>query len=176
MATVKELIRRTNRITDDEWDNIDLIDWFNQCQAEALAHVLYLPATADLPLSPSGVYTLPSDFKGDLDVVNSGTTFDIFGKELRMYGNKPPILTIEYNKYPKKITTSPDQIPDMPEAFHDLYIFYGAMMAMLADEEHERYMHFREQFIVSMQALKKYMDTARSSRIRHKTGAWVVIR
>lgn len=176
LATIKDLLYRTNKIVDDEFEARDLVDWFNQCQSEALGKILYLPATVNLTISPDGLYTLPDDYKDSLEIVNSTSPFDIFGKEVRMYGETPAILTIEYNKYPTLLTTSPDQIPSIPEAFHDLYVFYGAMMAMLMDEETERYMQFREQFITAMNSLKRFMELAKSSRLSRKTGAWVVIR
>jgi hypothetical protein len=93
-----------------------------------------------------------------------------------LYGNKPTALVVEYNKYPTTITSNGDLVPEIPEAFHDLYIFYAGMMAMLLDEEHERYMYFREQFLGAYNGLKQFSDTLRSNRIRNKTMSWVVIR
>ncbi len=176
MATQQELIRRTNTITDDEFENIDLIDWFNQCQSEALAPILYIPTRADLAQVSTGLYTLPPNFKSDLSLVNSTSTFDIFGSELRVHTNPPTVLTIEYNRFPARITTNPTQVPEIPEPFHDLYIFYAAMMAMLMDEEHERYMYFREQFMAAYQGLKKHMDNLKALSRGTRVSTWVVIR
>lgn len=176
MATLKDLIRRTSRLADDDFDNIDLIDWFNQCQSEALSPILYIPARADLVKMPSGLYTLPSDFKSDLVLTNTTSTYDIFSNELILNGTSPSVLSVQYNRFPARITTSMEQVPDIPEQFHDLYVFYGCMMAMLADEEHERYMHFREQFLLAYQGLKKYMDTVKSRSSGTRVDTWVVIR
>jgi len=171
MPTVSELITRGNRLIDDTFDNINWVDWFNQCQNEDLADIIYLPTKTTLTKNNEGFFVLPDDYKDSLIIRTEGVTANLIGNELEVEDNNIDELDIIYNKIPTKIENIADQVPDIPEQFHDVYIFYGAKMAMLVDEEHERYNFFNAEYLNSKLSLKKYMD-----KRRIRPSRWQVIR
>lgn len=179
MATIEQLLRRANRIVDDTFDNIDWIDWFNQCQNEAISEILFLPTKTILTRNQDGTFTLPSDYKDTLVVLDENVeSYKVIGNVLEIDNEDVTNLTIIYNRFPTEIQNNPDQIPDIPTQFHDIYVFYSAMMAMLSDEEHERYQAFQIEFAKALGSLKKYMDRMKSQFRQAYIGlnSWTVVR
>lgn len=179
MPNIQQLLRRANRIVDDSFDNIDWIDWFNQCQNEAISEILFLPVKTTLSREEDGTFTLPDDYKDTLIILDDNVeTYRLLDTTLEIDNEDVDSIDIVYNKFPTEIQNNPDQVPDIPKQFHDIYVFYGAMMAMISDEEHERYQAFQLEFAKALGSLKKYMDKKRTEFKHAYLGAdsWTVVR
>lgn len=176
MATVKDLFRRTQAMIDDNLNNADMIDWFNQAQ-DNIGDLLYLPTlqtvTRDIV---SGNFLVPANCNGELKILEPAgiSVYSIYDNTLYFDGSDDVALTqikITYNRVPTIITSNPDLIPDIPERFHDVYIFYASMMAMAVEEEPERYAMYEKDYLRARGQLQKYMG-----KIRPKPESWKVVR
>lgn len=181
MATVKDMIRRASSKMDDSLDNTDFIDWFNDCQNEQM-DILFLPSDKTITKLPTATgFVIPNDVVSLLDVYVGGNILDPRRGEYTRMNNLLVLadksvntIHIVYNKKPAEIKNNPDQVPEIPSQFHRIFEFYACMMAMLADEEHERYQGFYSQYITTRIQLEKYM--ARQRSIYRPLNAWGVER
>jgi hypothetical protein len=173
LAKVSDLIRRFSALVDDTFDNITVVDWFNQCQNN-LTDLLYLPTLTTIDKDVSGYFILPSDFNGELKILDPDTidVYSVYDKSLRFTGSEDITqIEVTYNRLPLAVTTNPEFIPDLPEQFHDIYVFYACMMAMHPEEEPERYSLYEKDYLRARYQLDKYMG-----KTRPRPKSWVVVR
>ena len=176
MAKLSDLLRRVEAKLQDTFENADVIDWFNDCQND-LSDVLFLPTIAVISRDSNGKFILPSDYNDSLKTIYSDSK--IIGNELIVKDDNVSEVQIEYNKLPKVIENNAEQIPDIPAHFHYLYVYFACKEAMLADEENERYVLFKTEYLEGKVKLKKYMATLKSNYLtggKGGVGAWKVIR
>lgn len=174
MATVKEMQGRTNRIAESDFDNADLTVWFNDCQDD-LSTVLRLPSRATIP-NTDGIFLLPTTYKDDLKVLGyERGEYVVFGKAIEILKDAPAEIKIEFNKLPAKITGDPTQVPDIPVQFHYLYVLFAAMRGLMAEEEHERALLYKNDYLMAKFDLKKHMDKTKPLT-RGAGGVWTVVR
>ena len=174
MSTVSELFRRTQTLIDDALDNINMVDWFNQCQDNIL-DLLYLPTMVVLTKdTATSKFLVPSNCNGELKILvpNTVECYNIYDEQLYFTGEEDTeTITVSYNKMPTIITNNPAQIPDIKSQFHDIYVFYASMMAMSADEEPEKYALYEKDFFRVRAQIQKYYG-----KMRIKPTNWTVVR
>lgn len=158
--TFADLNRVTLRKADEEIENIDLRDWYNECQDE-LSSVLYLPTDLEVLRDGDGAYPLPANYKDGLTVElpddggfpssidmkdRNRRGFYIRSGKVYLRGWEPASVTIHYNRLPAAFTTDPDFVPDIPQQYHYIFPIYAVMQAMFAEDEPERYMQARDEY------------------------------
>lgn len=188
MATFQELIRRTNTLVDDDFDTINYIDWFNECQDD-LIDAFYLPAIVQINRNPAGYFLLPANYKEGIMVATTEdnapflalvgfkdkvtTGYKHLDNKIYLQG-LPDVNTIElyYSRLPNRFGSDPTFTPQLPEEYHYIFTLYGAMKAMLMEEEEDRYQMFKNDYtVVKLQMLRNLRKKNRTNII-----AWQVIR
>lgn len=145
MATVAELIEQGNNLVDDEFDNKKWVDWFNTCLLFDLAGVIDVTARAELTRADGAATTpfvLPDDYNKDMIILTSEVTeYSVIGGNIYVdSGYTGTTLDFVYNRDPAPLSTSAVTAePEFPSRFHPILAYYGAMTAMLSDDETERY-------------------------------------
>lgn len=176
MGNVSELIERVADLIDDEIENKQAVDWFNQCQNEAVSSELYLPKRVTLVANDQGHYKLPDDYKDDLKILDMTLPYMVVGDTIYVDGGTPN-LDITYDSFPRDIPNDPTFVPDIPTKFHSLYIFYAASMYMLMDEELERYQTYNYEFEKAKEGLLASAENMRKLSVkRNNIKAWKVVR
>lgn len=152
MANVTELMRNLNRAVDDTVPLIDALDLFNSALRD-LAPVARIPAKVVIPVTvtdfskplPTNLVELRSvnvAFVGGLGSYELGELVNKYG--IRVEDNKTiewdsPFLydgsiTARYYRMPVMLA-APIDVPEIPEAFHNALVHYGAREFFAADDE-----------------------------------------
>jgi hypothetical protein len=188
MANIRDILRRTNNKMGEDFETADIIDWFNDCLNE-VSDVLFIPASATLTVATSGTFTLPANYRDSLKVyVKDGGAeilpydrasntpgYTLVNGVMRLIGyDGTPSVFVVYNRKPAAITNNPEQVPDIPDEFHRIFEHYACAMAMLSDEEHERYSMYNQQYLKVRGQLRSFMNALRSKY--NPITAWEVVR
>jgi hypothetical protein len=180
MAKVGDLLRRLQALVDDSIDTINMIDWFNQCN-NSITDLLYLPTLVTIAKDEaSGKFPLPSNSNGEIKILDPADVevYSIYDNLIYFDGSdEVSTIQVTYNRLPAAIVNNIEQVPDIPPQFHDIYIFYGAMMFQHMDDEDSgeygetRYKAFEKDYLRMRAELQKYMG-----KMRPKPLKWGVVR
>lgn len=177
---VSELINKGNRKLDYTLDNQLWYDYFNDCLRE-LAPILRIEAKVTVPYE-IGVneYDVPEDLVDDnilMIVFNdennsfrlerlplddfSNTGFKLFGNVIELCLGNITIsgnasFTIWYYRLPETISTI-SQVPEIPESYQPILLFYGAAKYNQTDEEPENEASFWKDYLMLRTQLEKEM-------------------
>lgn len=190
--TFKEITDSCNRQLDQDFDNGLYVDWINAC-LEEIQEEVYLPTRTTVTANVDGSFTLPTNYKEDLRVrIGADTRFSqqvaydeptvqgyaIYGETLYVR-NRTGVTSVElfYSRFPAQITSSPTDVPDIPDRFHNVIASYCKMQAMLFIEdiaEDERYAFYAAEWQRGIAKMKDFFDKQKASEI--PTTTWVVVR
>lgn len=172
---LSELQAEINKDVDDTLDNSELTGWINRALDDLSPFAKY-PKSVDISLV-QGVkqYDLPNDLFEMVHIVdedNSKTYSqipmeDFFSTGFKRWGNvlrfqptpkeNANVTLYYYARLPHLV--SPDDVPDIPEEFHDLLVLYAVAKAKYQDEEEsaqqnamQEYYSRKEQFIAFQQS------------------------
>jgi hypothetical protein len=174
---LKQLIAEVNKDIDDSLANADITGWLNRA-LDDLSPYAKLKKSAVLSLVPNQKqYTLPTDlmeivhiFDGSLKM-NRIPMDDFYSYGYKQWGNAIIIqptpqetknLDLYYHaRLPHLV--NPDDVPAIPEEYHDLLVLYAVAKAKYQDEEESmqvnamnEYYARREQFITFNQVGEVY--------------------
>lgn len=174
---VGTLIAKGNRKIDYTIDNQQWFDYFNDCLME-LTPILRLETKKTVPLEQGTLtYSTPSDLvEHDIIMIRlkkagitlrrlpldnfTDTGYKIYDGtiELQLGGlslNTGESMDIFYYRKPAQIKTA-NQIPDIPEQYRPILIFYGAAKYNQTDEEPENESSFWKDYLFLRAQLEEY--------------------
>lgn len=189
MATVQQLIKRTNYLIDDQIETDIALEFFNEA-LEDLSNVAAIESTHAYPLN-EGVLTLPIDLvelvavyvetesgkrkatlvtDRDLDQHSAKSfTFRLFGSELEIFP-KPTRnyqVKIEYFRQIPKLPmddydTPLEVITKLPERYHKAISIYCALQYAENDDNLYKINNLRQAYERIRQEMKEEMDRKRA--------------
>ena len=148
--TVAELIGLLNDMTDRENPTEEALRWFNAC-SRRIAPQARIPQISESTIPvPFSRFSLPEDLveivqpdglqyqpegKSYWTIIydrhlhpNKVTGYRRFGKVVVLDSTyEPGTLRLDYYRLPDPLTSLDDE-PEIPEAFHEIYAYYGAML------------------------------------------------
>lgn len=160
---VGEMITKVGALLDDELDNDVLVGFFNSANT-VLTQVVRVPTRVTLTYDAvHGGYLLPTNVVSGLTVVSPtiGATavWDGYLHVTEGEADAGPIV-LAYNRALATIPTSPTHIPELPPAFHDVYVYWAALQAMHPEEEPARYAQYERDYDRMMLAIRRYYASA----------------
>lgn len=188
MANIRDMLRRTLSKLGEDVETSDILDWYNDCLDE-VSDVLFMPTTATITRSLEGIFVLPANYNTSLKLyiedggeqvypMASGVTgigYVFENGTVRLVSlPEQTSLFIVYNRNPIPIVNNPEMIPDIPPKFHRIFEHYACAIAMLADEEHERYAMYNQQYLKVRSQLQVHMSKQRA--LYFPMGVWEVVR
>lgn len=176
---LSELQAEVNKDIDDSLNNSDITGWLNRAIDDLTPYAKY-KKTADIVLVPDEKqYYIPDDLIEIIHLVDEdeGEIYqpilmdDFASKGFKRWGN-----VLRFQPIPKDSATlslyyhaklphlsSPDDVPVIPEQFHDLLVLYAVARAKYQDEEESmqqnamrEYLMRKEQFIAFTQTGESY--------------------
>lgn len=141
---VNDILKQVNRDIDDVYNLGDIVDWVNRC-LDDLTSVSKRQSSVVL----NAPYTLPTNLH-ELLFVSQNNRFiktlpmnDPYGEGYKRWGDSLTVqnldtspLTIYYHRKLNKVSGG-DDIPDLEEEFHDLFILFCLGNAQFYDEDYE---------------------------------------
>lgn len=172
---LSELQAEINKDIDDSLDNSELTGWINRALDDLTPFAKY-QKSADLSLiQGEKQYTLPTDLFEIVHMVDednskiylqipmedfSSSGFKRWGNMLRFQPTpieNANVILYYYARLPH--LNNPDDVPAIPEEFHDLLVLYAVAKAKYQDEEEsmqqnamQEYYSRKEQFIAFQQS------------------------
>jgi hypothetical protein len=154
---LSDIIRQVNRDLDEDYSNADIVDWINRC-IDDLAPIAKKEAKVTFTIDSNNSYTLPTDFLEFVDVLTvtngnkqytiltqlpqrdyTSTGYKYWAGVLSLQ-NPPESGAIEVYYYRKPAymsTTNLDAVPEIDEAFHDLFILYAVGHMQFTEEDYD---------------------------------------
>lgn len=176
---LSDLIKEVNKDIDDSLSNGEIIGWLNRALDDLTPYAKYQELQTISLISDQKEYSLPANIFEIVHLLdeNSGISFnqipmqDFSSTGYKKWGGKlifQPIpkknqaISLYYHaRLPHLI--NPDDIPSIPEEFHDLLVLYAVSKAKYQDEEEsmqnnamQEYLMRKEQFIAFNQSGETY--------------------
>jgi hypothetical protein len=172
---LSELIREVNKDIDDSLANIDVTGWINRALDDLSPYANYQKASTISLVADQKQYALPSDLIRIVHLLDEDKLVeyqqipvnDLYSTGYKRWGNNIIIqptpkenrdLTLYYQARLPHLVNA-DDVPAIPEEYHDLLVLYAVAKAKYQDEEEsmqnnamQEYMMRKDQFIAFMQA------------------------
>jgi len=150
-----QIIDEINKDLDDEIDNAELIGWINRCMDDLSPIVKYQKSAIISKVIGQKEYSLPSDYMRVVQLVDGMNPMneiplrDTQSEGYKLWGNQlilQPTPTTTGNLdlyYEGKLPhlVNPDDEPQIPSPFHDLFILYTVAKRQYQDEEENMQMN-----------------------------------
>lgn len=156
------IILQVNRDLDEDYGNGDIVDWINRC-IDDLAPIAKKEAKATFTITSANSYTLPTDFLEMVEVLTVKTDvadptkkehktltqiqqrdYDSVGYKIwagslsTQNALESGEIEVYYYKKPAYLsTTNLDAVPEIEEAFHDLFILYAVGQIQFTEEDYD---------------------------------------
>ncbi len=144
---VDTLIRQVTR--NIKAQNGEIIELFNRC-SDDLTSLVKKEATKSYPIDPTNQYTFPSDYYQTAFVTVDRMEYfllpqrDFTRRGYKVWGNQfslqngPEVGEIDlfYHRTLNRLRL-PDDIPEIEEPFHDLYVHFAIGQLQFKDEDYE---------------------------------------
>ncbi|WP_057766693.1 phage adaptor protein [Cytobacillus praedii] len=175
---LSELIKEVNKDIDDSLSNAEITQWLNRGLDDLTPYVKHQKHQTYEVIADQSKYPLPTDLVNIVYLFDESNKrvnlvqFDDFSSTgYKMWGNDlilqpTPKLDSEMNLYyharlPRLV--NPDDIPVLPEQYHDLLVLYAVAKAKYQDEELEMqssawsdYLRRKDEFITFNQSNEIY--------------------
>lgn len=174
---LKQLIAEVNKDIDDSLANADIIGWLNRALDDLSPYAKLKKYTSITTVPNQSQYTLPDDVMDIVHVMDSSQIYlRIPMSDLTSYGFKQWGNSLIFQPIPRESKTidiyyharlphlvNPNDVPAIPEEYHDLLVLYAVAKAKYKDEEESmqvnamnEYYARRDQFIAFNQSSEVY--------------------
>jgi hypothetical protein len=185
--TLTQLITEATSLTDETYDNVQWVDWFNNC-LDDLSPYLYLDdiATINEDTEGSGIFTIPETYLSmirvdgtnkDIPMLEPGDDdsigYKLRGTKLYKQNDVSTTITCTFYRRPAYLTTLDSSAEvDIPAGCNRALIYFAGAQAMMLEDETERFNVFSDQY----EKAKAAVQSMNKHRKPAKTGQWGVVR